>query len=98
MAKKKPVDVDQLLLEGFSIIQDQISKLGKGLTDQLLDQKSAQILNEHLRTLLAAKREQRQANMEDDIEKLSDQDLNELAKQAMKLITKEPNNAKKSST
>ena len=90
MVKKKTVDVDQLLSQGLTIFQEEITKLSKGETDKLLDQKSAQILNEYIRTLLVIKREERQANMEEDIDKLDDASLHALAKEAAKLLTKEP--------
>ncbi len=91
MVKKKAANVDELLQQGFDVIQGEFDKFKKGQTDNLLDQKAATILNDYMRTLLAMKREERQANMEEDLEKLDDANLQELAKQAMKFITKEPN-------
>lgn len=92
--KKSKANVDDLLQQGLSIIQDEIKKLQSNQVDQLLDPKASASLNDYLRTLLAMKREERQANMEEDLEKLNDQELHALAKQAMKFIAKEPNNAK----
>lgn len=91
MVKKKTVNVDELLQQGFAVIQGEFEKFKKNQTADLLDQKAATILNDYMRTLLAMKREERQANMEEDLEKLDDANLQELAKQAMKFIIAPPN-------
>lgn len=87
MAKKKAINIDDLLQQGFSIIQDEIKRLQKG-TPQLLSQESAQVLNNYLRTLLAMKREERQEVLAEDLTQLDDQELDKLAQQAITFVKK----------
>jgi hypothetical protein len=87
MAKKKAINIDDLLQQGFSIIQDEIKRLQKG-TPQLLSQEAAQVLNNYLRTLLAMKREERQDVLSEDLTALNDQELDKLAQQAMTFVKK----------
>lgn len=86
---KKPVDVDQLLQQGLQVIQTEINKIEKNQVDLLIDRTAAQTLNEYLRTLIALKREGRQAHIEEDLENMEDDELKVLAKQAMKWASKE---------
>ncbi len=89
MAKrKKPVDVDVLLQQGLLVIQQEISKIEKNEVDKLIDRTAAQTLNEYLRTLIALKREGRQAHMEEDLEKLEDDQPRDLAIQASTYLKK----------
>jgi len=87
MPKKKAINIDDLLQQGFSIIQDEIKRLQKG-APQLLSQESAQVLNNYLRTLLAMKREERQDVLSEDLTALNDQELDKLAAQAMTFVKK----------
>lgn len=86
MAKKKQVDIDQLLNRSLHIIQAEIQKVEKKDFSNLLDPKSAATINDYIRTLLALKKEDRQAAIQDDIGKLSDKELTTLAQQALKFI------------
>ena len=86
--KKKPVDVDQLLQQGLAVIQQELSKIEKNQVDELIDRQAAMTLNEYLRTLIAMKKEGRQANMEEDLNKIEDEDLKVLAKQATEYLKK----------
>lgn len=86
MAKKKPVDVDQLLNRSLHIIQDEIEKIEKKQFSTLLDPKVSDTLDGFIRTLLQVKKEERQSAMQDDIQKLSDKDLTALAQQALQFM------------
>lgn len=86
--KKKPVDVDQLLQQGLAVIQQELEKIAKNQVDQLIDRSAAMTLNEYLRTLISLKKEGRQSQMEEDLEKLEDEDLKALSKQAMEYLKK----------
>jgi hypothetical protein len=81
MAKRKILDVNQLLQEGLGIIQQEVEKIKKNKVIELLDTKAAATLNDYMRTLLAMKREDRAAEVEETLEKLSDEELNKLAEQ-----------------
>lgn len=86
MAKKKPVDVDQLLNRSLHIIQDEVEKIEKKQFSTLLDPKVSDTLDSFIRTLLQVKKEERQSAMQDDIQKLSDKDLTALAQQALQFM------------
>lgn len=86
--KKKPVDVDQLLQQGLAVIQQEINKIEKNQVDQLIERTAAQTLNEYLRTLISLKKEGRQSQMEEDLDKMDDEELKAAAKAAMNYLAK----------
>jgi len=86
--KKKPVDVEQLLQQCLSVIQQELNKIEKNQVDALIDRQASMTLNEYTRTLISMKREVRQTNMEDDLDKLEDHELNALAQQAATYLKK----------
>lgn len=86
--KTKLLSIDELLHEGLLVLQGEITKLRNGQTDQLLDPRAAEILNKHLGTLLAIKREERQAAVAEDLEKIDDNILQTLAKEASQFVLK----------
>lgn len=91
MPKKKQVkeiDIQQLSNRGLAIIEGEIAKIESGNVSALIDHKAAATLNDYLRTLISMKREDRQVKMQEELERLSDNDLDNLAKEALNYMEK----------
>lgn len=97
MPKKKQVkeiDIQSLSNRGLAIIEAEIAKIEAGKVAELIDHKAAATLNDYLRTLISMKREDRQVKMQEELERLSDNDLDSLAKQAVTYLEKVDNGTK----
>lgn len=80
------INADTLITEGLSIIFEEIQKIKANNTDELRDSKAMALLNDYLRTAVQLKREERQANVEAELDHLEDENLNDLAKQALQYL------------
>jgi len=89
MARKKKqqlpenISVDSLINQGLSILQEEIQKIKDNKADALRDRAAMSLLNDYLRTAVQLKREERQAMVEAELSHLEDENLNDLAKQAL---------------
>jgi len=87
--KKKPNplvlnnSVEDLLNQGLAIIGEEIDKIKNNKIDDLREKSSMVLLNDYLRTLVSLKREERQTAVETELSHLQDNDLNNLAKEAL---------------
>ena len=92
MAKKKNINVDDLLSQGLEIIAQEIAKVKKIQKDsptEILDSKTAATLTDYIKTLLSTKREGRMAAVEADLEKMDDDSFKALTKAALDYAQKE---------
>ncbi len=80
------INPDDLLQQGFRIIQNEIQKLADG-ADDCMSREAASTLNDYMRTLIQLKKENRYASIEQDLEQLEEHDFNQLAKEAMKYLS-----------
>ena len=90
MASKKKVstDVDELLNDALTLISSELEKFKSNNTSDLLDRNATISLNEYTRTIISYKKEKRLHSVEDEIAKLEDKNLDELAKQALEYLKK----------
>lgn len=79
----KSISVDSLINEGLSILQEEIQKIKDNKAEELRDRSAMSLLNDYLRTAVQLKREERQAMVEAELAHLEDENLNDLAKQAL---------------
>lgn len=98
MPRKKPVkelDIQTLSNRGLAIIEGEIAKIEANKIADLIDHKAAATLNDYLRTLLSFRREDRQVKMQEELERLSDNELDNLAKEALNYMEKVDGSKKK---
>lgn len=83
---KKKMSIEDTLDLALDLVSAEIVKLKKNQIDKLLQPKEANLLNDYVKTLIAAKKEERVADMQDDIDKLSDAELRALAGETIKIM------------
>lgn len=86
---KKQADATAMLNQALNIMQNQLDLIESNNTENLLDPKVSDTLNQNIRTLISYKKESRASLMEDDLDKLNAEDLKELAKQATEVLLKD---------
>jgi len=88
--KTKSKNIDEMFNDCTVILSKEIDKIAKlqSNSEELLDPKAVAVLTDTMRTFISYKKEERVASLNNDLSKIDENSLKDLAKTAIQFIEK----------